>query len=113
MIGAMQWAISIGHFDIATAVMSLSSFHVAPPAGHLDQCKHIYRYLHKMWHAMIQVRTDEPDFSSLLDLTYDWAQSFYGNIKELIPEDSPKALGKHVMLLHCVDANLYHDMITW
>ena len=36
MIGAMQWAISIGRFDIATAVMSLSSFRVAPRIGHLD-----------------------------------------------------------------------------
>ena len=68
MIGAMQWAISVGHFDIATAVMSLSSFLVAPCTGHLDQCKRIYGYLHKMQHAMIHVRTDKPDFSSLPDL---------------------------------------------
>jgi hypothetical protein len=26
LIGAMQWAVSIGRLDIATAVMSLSSF---------------------------------------------------------------------------------------
>ena len=61
---------------------------------------------------MIQVRSDEPDFSSLPDLTYDWAQSVYGSLKELLPEDSPKALGKHVMRSHYVDANLYHDMLT-
>ena len=35
MIGAMQWAISIGCFDIATAIMSLSSFRIAPHVGHL------------------------------------------------------------------------------
>ena len=48
MIGAMQWAISIGRFDIATAVMSLSSFHVTPHVGHLECCKCIYAYLSKM-----------------------------------------------------------------
>ena len=48
MIGVMQWAISIGRFDIATAVMSLSSFHVAPRVGHLERCKRIYAYLSKM-----------------------------------------------------------------
>ena len=48
MIGAMQWAISIGRFDIATSVMSLSSFRVAPRVGHLERCKHIYAYLSKM-----------------------------------------------------------------
>ena len=65
-----------------------------------------------MRHVTIRVRTDEPDFSSLPDLTYDWAQSVYGNVKKLIPRDSPKALEKHVMLSHYVDANIYHDMLT-
>ena len=55
MIGVMQWAISIGHFDIATAIMPLSSFHVAPRIGHLEHCKRIYAYLNKMQHATIQV----------------------------------------------------------
>ena len=53
MIGAMQWAISIGRFDIATAVMSLSSFRVTPHVGHLKHCKRIYAYLSKMRHAAI------------------------------------------------------------
>ena len=52
MIRAMQWAISIGCFDIATAAMSLSSFCVAPHSGHLDQCKCIYGFLHKR-HTML------------------------------------------------------------
>ena len=30
LIGSMQWAISLGRFDIATAVMSMSSFQTAP-----------------------------------------------------------------------------------
>jgi hypothetical protein len=29
LIGLMQWAISIGHFDIAVHVMTMSSFRVA------------------------------------------------------------------------------------
>ena len=39
-------------------------------------------------------------------------QSVYGSIKKLILEDSPKAMGKHVMLSHYVDANLYYDILT-
>ena len=53
MIGAMQWAISIGHFDIATSIMSLSSFRVAPCVGHLEHCKRTYAYLSKMRHIAI------------------------------------------------------------
>jgi hypothetical protein len=45
LIGAMQWAVSIGRLDSATAVMSLSSFHAMPRRGHLERAKQIYGYL--------------------------------------------------------------------
>jgi len=36
LIGSLQWAISLGWLDIATAVMTMSSFRAAPRRGHLD-----------------------------------------------------------------------------
>jgi len=36
----------------------------------------------------------------------------YGQVKEVIPADLPIPLGKLVTLMHYVDANLYHDLIT-
>jgi hypothetical protein len=36
LIGAMQWAISIGHFDIAVHFMMMSSFRASPHHGHLE-----------------------------------------------------------------------------
>jgi hypothetical protein len=48
LIGAMQWVVSIGRLDIATAVMSLSSFRAMPRRGHLERAKQIYGYLQKM-----------------------------------------------------------------
>jgi hypothetical protein len=35
LIGAMQWAISIGRFDIAV-YMTMSSFRASPHHGHLE-----------------------------------------------------------------------------
>jgi hypothetical protein len=61
LIGSLQWAISLGRFDIATAVMSLSSFRALPCRGHLEQAKHICNYLYQMRHATIRFRTHEPD----------------------------------------------------
>jgi hypothetical protein len=55
LIGAMQWAVSIGRLDITTAVMSLSSFRAMPRRGHLERAKKIYGYLRKMKEARIQV----------------------------------------------------------
>ena len=112
LIGAMQWAVSIGRIDITTAVMTLSGYRTAPRLGHLERAKRVYGYLAKMKHAVIRVRTEEPDFSGLPDQDFDWATSVYGNITELLPQNAPEPLGKYVTLSHYVDANLFHDLLT-
>jgi hypothetical protein len=112
LIGAMQWAVSIGRMDITTAVMTLSSFRAMPRQGHMDRVKRVYGYLSKMKAAVIRVRTDEPDYSGLPEQDLDWATSVYGDVSELLPTDAPPPLGKFVTLTHYFDANLYHDMIT-
>ena len=111
LIGALQWVISIGRFDVHTAVMTMSSFRIAPRRGHLDRVKRIIGYLSKMRHAVIRVRTDEPDYSDLPDPQYDWTE-IYGDVKEEIPSDAPEPLGKWVTLSHFLDANLMHDILT-
>ena len=93
LIGSMQWAVSLGRFDISTAVMTLSGFRAAPCQGHLDRVKRVYGYLSKMRHAMIWFRTGEPDYSGLPEQEFDWAYTVYGNVKEVIPDDLPEPLG--------------------
>ncbi len=112
MVGSMQWAVSLGRFDIATAVMTLSGFRAAPRVGHLDRCKRVYGYLLQFRDATIRFRTEEPDYSNLPDQDYDWMYSVYGDMEEQIPHDRPPALGKYVTLTHFVDANLYHCKLT-
>jgi hypothetical protein len=36
MIGSLQWAISLGCFDIQTSTMTIYRFHTAPKKGHLE-----------------------------------------------------------------------------
>ena len=112
LISALQWLISIGRFDVQTSVMTLSSFRVSPRRGHLDRVKRIFGYLSKMRHAVIRIRTDEPDFSGLPTNEYDWEKTVYGNCKEMLPKDTPDPKGKFVTLFHYVDANLMHCLLT-
>lgn len=112
MIGALQWIVTIGRFDIITAVMTMSGFRMAPRIGHLERLKRIYGYISKMKYASIRIRTDEPDYSDIVDPNYDWSQTVYGNVKELLPKDAPEPLGNFVTLSHYVDANLMHDIAT-
>ena len=112
LIGTLQWTITLGRFDVGTAVMTMSGFRVAPRTGHLDRLKRICGFLARMKHGVIRVRTEEPDYSDLPEQDYDWTRSVYGNVKEQVPSDAPRPLGKRVVTTTYVDANLYHDIIT-
>ena len=52
-----------------------------------------------------------PD-SDLPHNEYDWARTVYTGVREELPYDLPKPLGKQVMSTLYVDANLHHDLIT-
>jgi hypothetical protein len=72
LIGQLQWAILLGRFDIAVAIMTISAFRSAPRKGHLDQVKRICGYLSNMRHSAIRIRTEEPDYSDIPRMEYDW-----------------------------------------
>jgi hypothetical protein len=65
MIGSLQWLISLGKFDIYTAVMTMSRFRVDPKEGHIARLKRIYGYVRFSKDCGIRYRTEEPDYSSL------------------------------------------------
>jgi hypothetical protein len=112
MIGSLQWIVTIGRFDVHTAVMTMSGFRIAPRIGHLKRLQLIYGYLSKMRFASIRVRTEEPDFSDVPDPGYDWTYSMYGKVKEPLPKAAPEPLGRYITLSHYVDGNLMHDITS-
>jgi hypothetical protein len=110
MIGALQWIVTIGRFDIQTSIMTMSGFRMAPRVGYLNRLKRIYGYLLKMKHASIRIRTEDLDYSDLPDNVPDWTYSVYGKVEELLPEGVPDPLGNYVTLSHYVDANSMPDI---
>jgi hypothetical protein len=112
LIGQLQWAISLGRFDVTVAIMTMSAFRSAPRVGHLDRVKRICGYLSKMKHSVIRIRTEEPDYSNVPRNEYDWEFSVYGGATEELPKDAPEPLGKPVVTTTYVDANLCHCMMT-
>jgi hypothetical protein len=112
MIGARQWMVTVEHLDFSTAVMTMFGFIVAPRTGHLQRVKSIYGYLSKKCHLAICVCNIEPGYSNLLEVEHDWSQSVYGEISELISQDTPEPLGKMFTLTHYLDINLMHHTIS-
>lgn len=112
LIGAAQWLISLGRLDIATAIMTMSSFRVAPRVGHLERMKRVYGYVAKMRHGAIRFRVGIPDYSDVPIPDNNWAKTIYGDVTEVVPDDAPRPLGPLVIMTTYVDANLCHDLTT-
>jgi len=112
MIGTLQWLVSLGRFDIFSAVVTLSRFRIDPRVGHLERLKRVYGYVRKFQHGEIRIRTQLPDTSKIAPIQQNWDYSVYGKVKEQIPDNAPRPLGKPVITTSYVDANLYHDYIT-
>ena len=111
MIGQLQWAITLGRYDIVAHVMSMSRFRLAPKIGHLERMKRLYGYLSKTKHFVIRYRTKEPDYSHLPKQEYEWTRTVYGNAKQEIPKDVAKPFGKRVITTTFLDTNL-HVIVT-
>ena len=74
--------------------------------------KRLYGYLAKTKHFAIRYRTKKSDYSHLPKQEYEWTRTVYGNVKEQIPKDIPRPLGKRVITSTFLDATLHHDIVT-
>ena len=112
LVGAVQWAVSIGRMDINVAIMSMSSFQVQPRQGHLDRIKRMYGYLSRFRNLKIRIRTEEPDYSHIPLKQHNWSNTQYGSPTEDIPHDAPTPRGKRITITVYFDANLMHNVMT-
>jgi hypothetical protein len=92
MIGSLQWIVTMGRFDVHTAVMTMSGFRIAPRIGHLERLWRIYGYTSKMRFVSIRVRAEEPDYSDVPDHQCNWTYTVYGNTKKCYQKMYPKHL---------------------
>ena len=112
VIGALQWCVTLGRFDIACAVMTMSRFRAEPNAKHHEMLDRIIGYLRHTKDAAIRFRTDVPDYEEFEEPEYDWDETVYSGVEEDIPDDVPTPKGKAVRLTTYVDANLMHCRST-
>ncbi len=83
LIGAFQWAVSIGRWDIMTAVMTLSSFYLrSTRVGHLNRVKRVYAYLLNHQYYRIRFDVRKPNHNTTPVHTYNWSNTAYDTIAE-------------------------------
>ena len=74
----------------------------------MERLKRIYSNAIRTKHYAIRFRTDQPDYSFLLDQDFDWTYSVYGIVQDILPDDMPEPVGKEVITTTTMDANLNH-----
>ena len=113
LIGALQWLVTLGRFDILVHVATMGSFRVAPRIGHLERLKRIFGYIKKYPDGAIRFRPNIPLHEHFCNIpTYDWSQTIYGTSPEELPPNMPPPLGLPVRTTTYCDANLMHDLLT-
>ena len=112
LIGALQWCVTLGRFDIQCAVMTMSRFRAEPTKGHWKMLERILGYLRHTKDTAIRFRTEKPNYDHLRVSTYDWDHSVYKGVTEDIPDNALPPKGKSVRLSTYVDANLLHCRAT-
>ena len=113
LVGALQWAVTLGRFDIAYATMVMSRFRAEPRVGHMEHILHIYGYLRKYPDGRIRFRMRCPDNELLFENTdANWMYSVYGEREVSLFEGLPKPKGKAARISTFIDSGLHHCKVT-
>ena len=113
LLGSANWIITLGRFDIAYAVNSLSRYSVAPREGHMIALQRVFGYLRQRAKGRILVDVKEAPVRGDLDNQEgkDWSE-FYPDAIEHIPSDRPTPKGKQCSITCYVDADHARDKVT-
>jgi hypothetical protein len=113
LVSVAQWTVSLRRFDIPFVVMTLSSVRSMRLVRHLELTMRCCPYLVKFPGAKIRFRTRVLDHAGLTPIDFDeWSRSIYGDVKEEMPNNSPKRQCKVVTSTKHFDAGLYGELLT-
>jgi hypothetical protein len=103
--------VELGRIDIIAEVSMLSTHLCLPRKGHLEGVFHVFSYLglHQNARVLCDPTYHYVDMGTFIKT--DW-KSMYGDVKEMIPSDSPAPRGKEVDLRLFVDSDHAGEQFT-
>ena len=113
-IGSLNWAITLGRFDIQFATNTMARYNMAPRKGHLEGVKRIVGYLKhtaKM-NPRLLVNPDSPDHEKYGAVIFDNWKEFYPGAKEQLPYNPPRPMGRLARITVWVDASHAICLVT-
>ena len=109
-IGILHWIVELGRIDIATETSLLASHVAFLRKGHLQTVFHIYAYLKKRHNSRLALDPSYPRIDMRIFHQADWTD-FYGEVKEVIPDNAPEPRGKPIILRAFMDSDHAYDIV--
>jgi hypothetical protein len=110
-IGILRWCVELGRIDIITEVSMLSTHLCLPREGHLEAVVHVFAFLGLHHNARVVFDPTYPAIDMGTFINTDW-KAMYGDVKEMIPSDSPGPRGKDADLRLFVDSDHAGEQFT-
>ena len=108
LIGILRWLVELGRVDITCEVSMMSSYNTMPREGHLDHVIYMFSYLKCHHNSRLVLDPTYPDIDMESFERKNWKQ-FYGDLKELLPSNAPRGIGKEFIIRAYVDADFAGD----
>jgi hypothetical protein len=103
--------VELGRIDIITELSMMSTHLCVPREGHLEAVFHVFAYLGLHHNYIVVIDPTYPSVDIGTFIKTDW-KSIYGDVKEMIPYDSPVPRGKEVELRLFVDSDHAVEQFT-
>ena len=107
----LRWIVELDRVDVCCEVSLLSLQLALPREGHLQQIYRCFAYLKARHNARLVLDPTFPQIDASALVVHDWG-SFYGDVKEAIPPNAPKARGMKMIITVFVDADHAGDKVS-
>ena len=112
MVGQLPWLVTLGRFNLHAHVATMSRFRAAPRQGHMERLRRIYAYAIRTKDYAVRFRTDQLTSPSYQNKILIGLTLYMGMSMKSFPDDMPEPLGKTVVIIATMDANLNHCLAT-
>jgi len=112
LIGSLNWAVTLGRFEMMFAAVTMTWYSVAPREGHMKTMLRVFGYLKGHQKGILRILTSAPKFEESTMKEQERLKLLYPYAHEKIPLNYPKAKGKAVVTWLEWDADHAHDLET-
>ena len=109
-VGIARWMVELGRIDAIAEILMLASHLAMPREGHLEALLHVMAHVKNNHNARMIFDPMYPEINYEDFKDCDWTD-FYGDVKEPLPLNAPKPLGKLVVLRLYVNSDHAGDKL--